>query len=212
MKLSVKDWHEFQHYTGRKPPWIKLHRSLLDNYEFHCLPDASRALAPMLWLIASESDDGTITCDLQKLAYRLRTSTDLLSAALKPLVDQGFIVDASGALAERKQVAMPEREGETETEAETEKDIAQKFEDFWMAYPRRKGKGQAFRAWRTACKTAAPEEILAGLARTKWPAEPKFIKHPATWLNGQCWLDEPDPLSRREATLETLGRMTGEAA
>jgi len=100
-------------------------------------------------------------------------------------------------------------------EDDKEKDIghfADRFEDFWKAYPRRKGRGQALKAWKAATKTAAPEEILAGLARAKWPTDPTFIKHPATWLNGQCWLDEPDPMSRREATLAVLGHLAGEAA
>ncbi|OKO71893.1 hypothetical protein AC630_31760 [Bradyrhizobium sp. AS23.2] len=26
--------------------------------------------------------------------------------------------------------------------------------------------------------------------------DPKFTKHPATWLNGECWKDEPEPPAR----------------
>ena len=81
------------------------------------------------------------------------------------------------------------------------------FNDFWKAYPRKKGKGQAERAWTAAVKSAAPEEIIAGLLRVKWPSDPQFIKHPATWLNGRCWLDEPDPLSNREASLAVLNQI-----
>jgi hypothetical protein len=29
--LRVKNWSEFQHYKDRNPPWIKLHRTLLDH-------------------------------------------------------------------------------------------------------------------------------------------------------------------------------------
>ena len=28
----------------------------------------------------------------------------------------------------------------------------------------------------------------------------QYIKHPATWLNGKCWLDEPGPLSQTGLT------------
>ena len=212
MRLVVKNWADFQHYKDRSPPWIKLHRGLLDDDEFHCLPDASRALAPMLWLLASESEDGSIETELPKLAFRLRTTPDLLSAALKPLVDNGFIVDASNVLATCKPAAIPETEGETEEEREAETEIRAAFEHFWKAYPRRKGRGHALRAWLAACKRAAPAEILAGLSQYRWPDDPKYIKHPATWLNAQCWLDEPDPLSRRQATLQTLEILSGEAA
>jgi hypothetical protein len=54
--LRVKNWAEFQHYKDRNPPWIKLHRALLDDYEFARLPDASKAHLVLIWLLASQSD------------------------------------------------------------------------------------------------------------------------------------------------------------
>ena len=39
-RLRIKNWAEFQHYRTRRPPWIKLHRGLLDDYAWHCLPEA----------------------------------------------------------------------------------------------------------------------------------------------------------------------------
>lgn len=117
MILTPKNWHSFQHYSRRNPPWIKLHRALLDDYEFSMLPVESRALAPMLWLIASESKDGCIQMSSEALAFRLRASIESIEAGLKPLVLSGFFVDASGALANRLQCATPETETETEAEA-----------------------------------------------------------------------------------------------
>ena len=35
MILTVRNWSDFQHYKDRSPPWIRLHRDLLDNYEFN---------------------------------------------------------------------------------------------------------------------------------------------------------------------------------
>jgi hypothetical protein len=35
--LQVKNWRSFQHYGKRNPPWIKLHRALLDDYAFCAL-------------------------------------------------------------------------------------------------------------------------------------------------------------------------------
>lgn len=60
MKLIPRRWSDFQHYKDRRPPWIKLHKALLDDREYQRLPLASRALAPMLWLLASESKDGVL--------------------------------------------------------------------------------------------------------------------------------------------------------
>jgi hypothetical protein len=114
--LKVPNWREFQHYKNRRPPWIKLHRTLLDNYDYHQLPLASRALAPCLWLIASDDENGVIQCASEALAFRLRVTEGDLLEALKHLIDRGFFVDASMLLASCDQHAMPETEREGETE------------------------------------------------------------------------------------------------
>lgn len=119
MLLLPKNWREFQHYKDRNPPWIRLHRKLLDDRDFQRLPVASRALAPMLWLLASESKDGTFDGSVEELAFRLRTSEKEIAAGLNPLIDKQFFVVASSVLADGEQVA-PESCSETETETETE--------------------------------------------------------------------------------------------
>ncbi len=125
--IRPKNWHDFQHYKNRAPIWIKLHRRLLDDYEFHCLPLASRALAPMLWLLASEYENGDIPGDTRAIAFRLHITLQELSDAFQPLVDAGFFevvgADASKTLASGKHVAMPEkrREQVTSNKTETEK-------------------------------------------------------------------------------------------
>jgi hypothetical protein len=118
MKLIPKNWKEFQHYKDRCPPWIKLHRDLLNDREFMGLPLASKALAPLLWLLASEEKDGCFQADSEELEFRLRVASKDIEAGLKPLIDKGFFIVASGVLAERLQVAIPETETETETETE----------------------------------------------------------------------------------------------
>jgi hypothetical protein len=62
-----------------------------------------RALAPMLWLLAAEHDDGAITAELIDIAWRLRMTLEDLTQALEPLIDKGFFLlehDASAPLAE----------------------------------------------------------------------------------------------------------------
>ena len=124
MQLQPKNWDVFQHYKDRCPPWIKLHRDLLNNRDYICLPLASKALAPLLWLLASESKDGVFDASTEELVFRLRMTESEVIDGVKPLIDKGFFVIASGVLAERKQVAIPEREreGETETEKETKRE------------------------------------------------------------------------------------------
>jgi hypothetical protein len=119
MILKPKNWDKFQHYKDRCPPWIKLHRDLLNDRAYMNLPIASKAIAPLLWLLASESKDGSFNAASDELAFRLRIASKDIESGLKPLIDNGFFVDASTMLAPCLQLAIPERE--TETERETEK-------------------------------------------------------------------------------------------
>lgn len=124
-RLKVAGWDKFQHYKDRSPPWIKLHKGLLDNFDFQMLPVASRALAPMIWLLASEADDGSVDGNPDFLAFRLRASRKEIVDGLKPLIDKGFLIeeqDASKPIAEPKQSACLETEEETETETELEEE------------------------------------------------------------------------------------------
>lgn len=70
------------------------------------------------------------------------------------------------------------------------------FDKFWSAYPRKVAKPQAQKAF-IRIKGLAKEfaSIMAGLERAKqeW-SDPKFIPHPATWLNQRRWEDETTPV------------------
>lgn len=119
--IRVKNWDKFQHYKDRAPAWIKLHRDILDDFDFHSMPVASRALAPMLWLIASENERGEIDATPKRLAFRLRMTEKEVIDAVKPLIENGFFVvvdDASRLLADR----LPREEEEREREKEVEKE------------------------------------------------------------------------------------------
>lgn len=109
--LQIKNWEKFQHYKDRSPPWIKLHRELLDDYEFSCLQDASKAHLMLLWLLASQLDN-KIPADQKWLKNKLGLTHNI---DLKELIDKGFLVrlhDASKPIAD----CPPETEGETEGE------------------------------------------------------------------------------------------------
>lgn len=58
--LQVKNWKEHQHYTDRKPPWIKIYTALLDPVEepkYAALPDAAKLLLHHVWLLAGMTDN-----------------------------------------------------------------------------------------------------------------------------------------------------------
>lgn len=69
------------------------------------------------------------------------------------------------------------------------------FLTFWEKYPRRIGKGRAWRAWKTHVRAEDITEILAALGwqteSDDWTREGgRFIPHPATYINGRRWEDE----------------------
>lgn len=77
------------------------------------------------------------------------------------------------------------------------------FEDFWEAYPRHIAKGNARKAWEKATRKNDPEMMIEAARRFASQckgSDPKFVPHPATWLNGERWLDEPDPEFKQRGT------------
>lgn len=70
------------------------------------------------------------------------------------------------------------------------------FERFWSAYPRREGKGEAWKAWqKRKAPVPAIEGILAAITKAQSSAQwikdgGQFIPHPSTWINQRRWEDE----------------------
>jgi hypothetical protein len=141
--LRVKNWADHQHYKDRLPPWIKLHRALLDDYSFLQLSDDARSHLMLIWLLASHTD-GRIPYDEKYVREKIGAKKRI---DLPLLIRSGWLIDehiASDLLAERVQVAddaladgqqhasgslasrAPAHSRETETykatEAETEKE------------------------------------------------------------------------------------------
>jgi hypothetical protein len=124
--IRIKNWKNHQHYTGRNPPWIKLHNSLFDDYEFCQLDNDSKLCLVLLWLLASRATkfhadgDPMLPDDEQHLAGKIGMGKKL---PLKTLKSLGFLImsqDASNLQAK----CSSERERETERETykeETEK-------------------------------------------------------------------------------------------
>ncbi len=90
--------------------------------------------------------------------------------------------------------------------------LDEEFEEVWPLFPRRIGKGQAVRAYRTARKRASFDLLLQGVRRLAiecQTTEAKFIPHPATWLNGQRWLDEEAKPNGYDAKVSEQNSPTG---
>ncbi len=95
--IKVRNWESYQHYRDRNPPWIKLHRNLLDNREWSELSDRSAKVLIGLWLIAAQgSNDGSLGEDINTLAWRLRREEDEVRDIVQELIDVGFLEVTEG--------------------------------------------------------------------------------------------------------------------
>ncbi len=75
--------------------------------------------------------------------------------------------------------------------------IPKGFEEFWLAYPKKVGRGAAEKAWAKARINGHLSEVLDALGKQKrtqqWTCEQgKFIPHPSTWINERRWQDDPE--------------------
>jgi len=150
--IRVRNWEKFQHYRHRAPPWIKLHRSVLDDDTFQALSGDDAKLLINLWLIASECE-GAIKTTSTALAWRLRVaSTRSVSNGLTRLASALFVTltdDAGNVLAGCLQDAseLLDQSRVEERRVETENNSGRSpFEAFWATYPKRAGanpKGKA---------------------------------------------------------------------
>ena len=78
------------------------------------------------------------------------------------------------------------------------------FEEFWEIYPRKLDKKRAHLSFNAAIKAVikrgeAPTVIIDGArryAKERSPdvEDPKYTKHPTTWLNGDCWENKPQQI------------------
>jgi hypothetical protein len=203
MILTPKNWKSFQHYKERTPSWIKLHKGLMTDFEFVRLPVASRALAPMLWLLASEYEDGSINASIEKIAFRVHMSVDDLREALTPLIDS-FFFDASEVLAQPLAQCLPREEDigkrtreEKEKESRSASPPNDDFEIFKKVYPKRKGNyawKAAERKFNSLVKTGVDSKVIIAaakkLAETLRPKiGTEYIPMPASWLNAEDFVE-----------------------
>ena len=78
----------------------------------------------------------------------------------------------------------------------TDERLKEEFDRWYPVYPRRSARRAAFKSYKQArSRGTTPETLLHGAKRyaaQRAGQDPQFTKMPATWLNGDCWLDEPE--------------------
>ena len=97
--------------------------------------------------------------------------------------------DTEQSRAEQKDSPAPSGAGEPSAS-----DLEMEFDLWWLCYPRKQDRGHALKAFKRVRKSGIALETLTTATR-KYAAEragqdAQFTKLGATWLNGQCWLDE----------------------
>jgi hypothetical protein len=127
MGIKIKNWDEFQHYKDRNPPWIKLHRRLLNDRQFFSLDGECVKTLVLLWMLAAETQTGELPA-IEDIAFRLRIDSCVLALQISKL-NHWLIVDDSNLLADCThdasdcvQDAPSETETETEIDTETKTD------------------------------------------------------------------------------------------
>jgi len=125
MAVKIRNWHKFQHFKDRKPPWIKLYRDILDDILWHELDGEAAKTLVTIWLIASEHE-GYLPTN-KELAFRLRTTEKSIKSNLSKLSawmeqDDISVISDISAISPRYQETRLETETETETEKEKEKE------------------------------------------------------------------------------------------
>jgi hypothetical protein len=115
--MRIKKWSNYQHYKTRNPPWIRLHKSIIDDPDWHDLDGQSAKALVMLWLLASEdkSMEGRLPC-VRKVAFRLRMTENQINQAISKL-SHWLEHDASEVLADCLHDA-PKSLSYTETETD----------------------------------------------------------------------------------------------
>ena len=204
--FQVVNWDEFQHYKDRNPPWIKLHNQLLDNYDFCCLQDASKAHLLCIWMIASRTGN-KIPLNSDWLKGKIGATQNI---DLEELLASGFIEkivgnqslrtvehNASKVISESKQVAIPEEsraEGETE---QRERQNTTLFTEFWSIYPGPRKKDKPLTKTLFNKQNQSTQELIINhikhrsLNDPEWTKENgQFIPGPVPFLRQSGWTDE----------------------
>jgi len=132
--FSVNSWEKFQHYKDRNPPWIKLHNHLLDDYNFECLPDATKCHLLCIWMLASRTNNKMVF-DNSWVKRKIGANS---TVDLELLLSAGFIElqsqeqDASNALVSEEKRREEKRRGE---ESRVDK-VSQKLDySSWPSMP-----------------------------------------------------------------------------
>jgi phage replication O-like protein O len=162
----------------------------------------SRTIAQLVDLRILHRADGQYahTLSLNKHYRQWKLESHLqLSNQQPPVVEsttQGVVESTTEGLSNQQpQKTTPKDNNQKTTPKENlSRSLRERFEIFWAAYPKKKSKTTAEKAF---AKRNPDEQLfndlMAGLERAKTSEQwknPQFIPHAGTWLNAGGWMDE----------------------
>lgn len=181
--LTIASWKKHQHYTERRPPWIKIFTSLLDaseQPEYTALSDYAKLLLHHIWLLAALTENRMPEKWLNADRLNLHTFS---KKGLSELIAHGFVswVSDASALDDKTHISV----------SLISDSLSFEFESIWKEIieaqvPKPLGKKDAKRHFAASVKT--PEDVAAvrralAVYRDSEAVRKGFIQHASTWFN-----------------------------
>lgn len=190
IKLFVKDF-AFDVSGMTDAELGKMMKAAIETYRNGKIPEKYENFS--IFKAIKNADDNYLSiCERNKQNRNKSISyDDQSSTSRQPVVNQTTTTLVNQNQNQNQNQNIKEKNTKKETAALALAD----FEDFWKSYPKKTGKQKAISCYEKALKTATHETIMKGLYRYNQflkmnKTEEKYIKHPQTWLNAGCWLDE----------------------
>ena len=139
--------------------------------------------------------DGKRTSNLYTVRWEVKNTSPVPEKRVVPLPENWVVPLPEKRYRNLYPIELTQTELKQEISRQKFPDVANAFDEFWNAYPRKAGKTQARLSFAKATKTVDPQVIITAAERFSLDPnrEDQFTPHPTTWLNQGRWEDEPLP-------------------
>ena len=128
--LRIRNWEKYQHYSQRTPPWIKLHLTLLDDFDFQGLDEKMQRPAFHIMLLAARLEN-RIPWNDKWVAGRIQAKSKV---NLQILINNSFLEEiphTSNALASTAGTRREEESRQEKTREEESRFGPSQFAELW---------------------------------------------------------------------------------
>jgi len=208
--LSIKNWSKFQPKlkNGKdRRDWIRVDTRLEDDWEFSQLTCFERELLTSIWRVRGRTGNN-IPNDPMYIARAIcavGTDRPHIGHALATLISRGFLIlsnqqnDIESATQDKtgqdRTIQPPNPLRGKAPKKQEPFSYSPAFEQVWNPYPRKIGKGAAFKAFQKCGLNGDVSVLLKSIEEHKaqW-TDPQYIPHLATFLNRRQWEDQLTPI------------------